>query len=106
MRDVQWVVGNRRPPIDVWGPLDRSDLPGLYMRVCTALGDRAGELAVCDVAGVVADAVAVDALCRLQLGAKRHGGEVRLRNASAELLELVRYLGLDDVLRPELRVEM
>lgn len=61
---------------------------------------------VCDVAGLPGDALAVEALCRLQLRAKRQGCEVRLRNASAELLGLVRFLGLDDVLRPDLGVEV
>ena len=44
--------------------------------------------------GVDADAVTVDALARLQLAARRHGCQVRLRNASSELLELVAFMGL------------
>jgi hypothetical protein len=40
----------------------------------------------------------VDALARLQLGAKAHGCQVRLQNATAELRELVAFMGLDDVL--------
>jgi hypothetical protein len=42
--------------------------------------------------------VTVDALARLQLGARRHGCQVRLRNASTELLELVAFMGLENVL--------
>jgi hypothetical protein len=53
---------------------------------------------LCDVHGVEPDAVTVDALCRLQLGARRHRCEVRLRHASRELLELVEFMGLTDVL--------
>lgn len=53
---------------------------------------------LCDVHGVEPDAVTVDALCRLQLGARRHGCEIRLRHASAQLLELVAFMGLTDVL--------
>jgi hypothetical protein len=34
----------------------------------------------------------------VQLAAHRHGCQVRLRNASDELLELVRFMGLRDVL--------
>jgi ABC-type transporter Mla MlaB component len=52
----------------------------------------------CDVRGLRPDAVTVDALARLQLAARRSGRRVRLRNASAELLELVRFMGLRDVL--------
>ena len=55
-------------------------------------------MALCDVAGVEPDAVAVDALARLQLAAKRTGCRVRLQNASNELLELVSFMGLDGVL--------
>ena len=40
----------------------------------------------------------VDALARLQLAARRHGCQVRLRHASTELLELVAFMGLSDVL--------
>ena len=50
-----------------------SDLPALYERVCSLLARSGAALAVCDVDGVDADAVAVDALARLQLAARRHG---------------------------------
>jgi ABC-type transporter Mla MlaB component len=55
-------------------------------------------VARCDVAGIGADAVTVDALARLQLAARRHGCQVRLRNASEELRELLAFMGLQDVL--------
>ncbi len=89
-------------PLTIHGPLRRADLPGLYTRVCRALADHRGRSLVCDVSGIAGDAVAVEALCRLQLGARRHRCEASLRNASAELLELAVYLGLEDVLRVEL----
>ena len=82
----------------VWGPIARGDLPGLCDRVCALLAESRPELALCDVAGVPADGVTVDALARLQLAARRAGCRVRLRNASAELLDLVAFLGLEDVL--------
>jgi hypothetical protein len=44
------------------------------------------------------DAVTVDALARLQVAARRHRCRVVLRNASAELLDLVAFMGLQDVL--------
>jgi ABC-type transporter Mla MlaB component len=81
----------------VWGPIARADLPGLCERICTLLASGA-DVAVCDVSGVAADAVTVDALARLQLAAQRRGCQVRLRNASKELLELVAFMGLRDVL--------
>jgi ABC-type transporter Mla MlaB component len=80
------------------GPIARADLPGLCERVCGLLGTPAARVALCDVSNVGVDAVAVDALARLQLAARRHGCQVRLRNASNELCELVSFMGLSDVL--------
>jgi ABC-type transporter Mla MlaB component len=82
----------------VRGPIARDDLAGLCDRVCALLGESGGGDVYCDVSTVEPDAVTVDALARLQLGARRHGCRVRLRNASAELLELVDFMGLADVL--------
>jgi ABC-type transporter Mla MlaB component len=82
----------------VWGPITREDLPGLCDRVCALLSNRRAGIAFCDVRGVEPDAVTVDALARLQLAARRTGCQVRLRNASNELLELVSFMGLRDVL--------
>ena len=55
-------------------------------------------IVLCDVEGVVADAAAVEALARLQLVVHRAGCELRLRNASPELRDLVAFMGLRDVL--------
>ena len=80
------------------GPVRRQDLPGLCARVCALLEQSAAELAFCDVAGIDPAAVTVDALARLQLGARRRGCVVRLRNASPELRALVAFMGLENVL--------
>lgn len=80
------------------GPIARDDLPGLCERVCDLLGESHAGVVLCDVHGVEPDAVTVDALCRLQLAAKRHRCLVRLRHASDELLELVAFMGLTEVL--------
>ncbi len=82
----------------VTGPIRREDLPGLCDRVCALLGGSGAAVAICEVRGVEPDAVTVDALARLQLAAQRCGCRVHLRGASAELLELVEFLGLTDVL--------
>lgn len=79
------------------GPIARGDLPGLCARVCAVLRRR-GEVVACDVSGVDPDAVTIDALARLQLAAQRRGCDVRLRNASPALLELVDLMGLTNVL--------
>jgi ABC-type transporter Mla MlaB component len=82
----------------VRGPIARDDLPGLCDRICALLHEHAPGIAFCDVCSVEPDAVTVDALARLQLAARRHGCQVRLRNASNGLLELVAFMGLLDVL--------
>jgi ABC-type transporter Mla MlaB component len=80
------------------GPISRSDLPGLCDRVSEVLSTSGAGEVLCDVRDVEPDAVAVDALARLQLTARRHRSRIRLRHASAELLELVAFMGLGDVL--------
>ena len=82
----------------VHGPIARADLQGLCDRVCAIFAGSGAEIAYCEVAGVASDAVTVDALARLQLAARRAGCQVRLRHASPELLELVAFMGLTDVL--------
>jgi ABC-type transporter Mla MlaB component len=92
----------RSVTVEVPCPLGRADLPALFARTCAQLARHPRcELLLCDVAGVAADAVAVDALARLTLAARRRRCEVRLRGASPQLLELVELAGLVDVLRCE-----
>lgn len=79
-------------------PLERADLAGLVERTCVLLEEAGLEALDCEVAGVRADTVAVDALAHLALAARRWGCEVRLIGASDELLELVRLVGLAGVL--------
>jgi ABC-type transporter Mla MlaB component len=82
----------------VHGPIARADLPGLCDRVCALFERSKAAVALCEVRSVEPDAVTVDALARLQLAARRYGCQVRLRDASEELLELVAFMGLTDVL--------
>ena len=80
------------------GPIARADLPGLSERVCRLLSNSHPQVAFCDVDGIAPDAVAVDALARLQLAAYRHGCKVRLKGPSPQLQQLVEFMGLSDVL--------
>ncbi len=82
----------------VRGPIERRDLPGLSDRVCALLDDTGASIAFCEVNGVEPDAVTADALARLQLAARRHGCQVRLRGASRELRDLIAFMGLAEVL--------
>jgi ABC-type transporter Mla MlaB component len=82
----------------VRGPIARADLPGLCKRVCALLEGTGAGVARCDVSGVGVDAVTVDALARLQLAARHYGCRVRLCHASRELLDLISFMGLQDVI--------
>jgi ABC-type transporter Mla MlaB component len=88
------------PAFAIRVPIARSDLPGLYARVCALLEACAGSEVACEVAGPAecVDAVAVEALARLQLAARRHGCLVRLRTPPDSLRELLALAGLDGIL--------
>jgi ABC-type transporter Mla MlaB component len=93
------VPAPRTLSLAIEGPITREDLPGLSDRVCKLLESSDAEVAICDVSGVGVDAVTVDALARLQLAARRNGCQIRLcGSASRELLALVEFMGLTDVL--------
>jgi ABC-type transporter Mla MlaB component len=89
------------PAFTIRGPIVRSDLPGLRDRVCEVLTTNAGRVLGCDVSTVPADAVTVEALALLQLAARRKGCRIVLRDGAEELLRLVAFLGLADVLPEE-----
>ena len=88
--------GARAIAFTIQGPLERSDLPGLCDRVCAILQDGRPEVAYCEVSGVEADAVSVDALARLRKKARKAARNIDWRDAEArhELrigLKLLRY---------------
>ena len=89
----------RAVSLRISAPLERAALPALFERTCALLEARDAQILRCEVAGVRADAVAVDALARLALAARRRGCGVCLCGASEELLALIALLGLADVLR-------
>lgn len=96
------IERRRTVTMTVPSPLARAELPALFARTCELLAlGRGCELLLCEVGGIDADAVAVDALARLALAARRSQCEVRLRGASPELLGLVELIGLGEVLRCE-----
>lgn len=94
-------MGAETPPsvaFVVRGPIAQSDLPGLCERVRAVLSSTGAREAVCEVQDVECDAVTVDALARLQLVARRNGCRVHLRGACSDLVRLVEFMGLRDVL--------
>ncbi|HEV2776866.1 MAG TPA: hypothetical protein VGV90_14835, partial [Solirubrobacteraceae bacterium] len=56
------------------------------------------DLVVCEVAGLDADLVAVEALARLRLEARRLGCGLRLRGPSRALEQMLAFCGLCEVL--------
>ena len=84
--------------VEIGGRIDRADMPALCERVRVALAGSAADLVICDVGGLShPDCVAVDALARLQLTVGRLGCRLRLRAVSPELLALLCFVGLSDV---------
>jgi ABC-type transporter Mla MlaB component len=81
------------------GPIARSQVPGLMASLCAMLESTQASTVVCQLQGVQANGIALDALARLRLLAARHGCAMRLAGASEGLLELIAFAGLDDVLR-------
>jgi ABC-type transporter Mla MlaB component len=88
----------RTVTLTIRGPLERADLPDIFERTCALLEGGQIQLLRCEVAGVAADAVAVDALARLALAARRRGCQTQLCSASEELRTLVGFMGLAGVL--------
>src|SRR5258708_39437801 len=79
----------RTATVAIRGPLRRGDLADLFERTCETLARTSPELLICDVRGVAADAVAVDALGRLALAARRPGWPGPLRGAGAGVRQAV-----------------
>jgi ABC-type transporter Mla MlaB component len=85
----------------VGGVITRRDVAGLCEQVRTLLDRGDVDALICDVRGLVEpDAVAVDALARMQLTARRLGRPMGLRNVGDELRELLVFFGLDGVFPP------
>ena len=83
-------------------PLGRGDLTPLCMRMYMMLQATRAEVALCDVSALSPDAVSIDALARIQLTARRLGGHILLRSATADLCGLLALTGLSGVLPLEL----
>ena len=83
------------------GPVARADLLGLCERFRGLLEDSRADVVLFDLRAVAADAVAIDALARLHLTARRIGRRVRLGRVSSDLRELLAFAGLADVLGVE-----
>ena len=84
--------------ISIRGPLQRDEVPALYRTVSWLLAVTSARRIRCDIEELSADAVAIDAIARLELAARRHRAALELTGASRELLELLAFTGLDRAL--------
>ena len=81
------------------GPIAPRDIRWMCERVRFLLDSGDIHRVICDVEVVrEPDAATIEVLARMQLTARRHGGRIELRRASAELRELLTLSGLADVL--------
>jgi ABC-type transporter Mla MlaB component len=79
--------------------LEPDDVPALLEPMGSDMVRGDATIILCDLAGLAdADMATVDALARLALRARRIGCAVSLRDPSTELLELVGFAGLGEVL--------
>ena len=80
------------------GAIERTDVPLLCERLRALVEQHDLDLIDCHVGAILVDLVAVEALARLQLTARRHGCRMRLVDGSRELESLLVLCGLDEVL--------
>ena len=81
------------------GPVARAeDVRALCEQLTTLIKASAAGTVVCDVHGLPPDARALEALARLQLAARRVDRRIRLRRAPPELLQLLDFAGLAEVI--------
>jgi len=79
--------------------IERSDISVICRNVRTSIEHTSAEWVAFDMAALVhVDAVVVEALARLQLNLKRMGCTLQIRNVRPRLQELVRFMGLEEVL--------
>jgi anti-anti-sigma regulatory factor len=81
--------------------ITRADIPALCARLADLLRGRSADVVECDVGGIDRpDVVTVEALARLALTARRHGGRLVVTGAGPDLFGLFGLLGLTELLAP------
>lgn len=86
--------------VDVTAPVTADVIADLCARVPQLLSAGASEVVLCDARGPVpADLSTVNAIARLQLAARRLGGEVLVCAQRADLRSLLALAGLGDIVR-------
>lgn len=99
MEELRPPLGPRTIILDLRGPIARAAVPGLCERVRVLLAGGDVDLVTVEVGGLARpDHVAIDALARLQLTARRRGRSIRLRHVRAKLRDLLVLTGLSEEL--------
>jgi hypothetical protein len=83
------------------GSIRPADMPALCERARVLFGDAPTGRVICRAGGLHPELATVEALARLGLLARQVGLEIRFEGASPALRELVRLVGLSEVLCPE-----
>jgi ABC-type transporter Mla MlaB component len=99
MKELRPPLGPRSIIMDLRGPIAQSSVPDLCerLRLLLVIGDV--DLVTVEVGGLASpDQVAIDALARLQLTARRLGSSIRLRHAREKLRDLLVLTGLSEEL--------
>lgn len=82
----------------------RADVRALCEQLSAVMSKCAADIVVCDVHALPPNARALEALARLQLTARRAKRRIRLERPRPELLQLLDFAGLADVIPYELPV--
>lgn len=85
-------------PLALSGTLAPAQVRLLCRQLRDLLADGSRDVVECDVTAIAVNLEAVDALARLQLAARRAGGQISLFGVSPELSRLVALCGLKTVL--------
>ena len=88
-------------PVMTLATISQADVPIVCERMRALIGASDADLVVCEVGRLQADLVAVEALARLRLTARRLGCGLRLRGTSRALEQMLAFCGLCDVLPVE-----
>jgi ABC-type transporter Mla MlaB component len=80
------------------GPIARYEINVVCERARALLERREADIVVCEVGPLDPDAVTIDVLARVQLTARRQGRRIELEGVSAELRDLLVFVGLVEVL--------
>jgi anti-anti-sigma regulatory factor len=85
--------------VAIRGQIARDDAQRLGEMVLTLLDGGPTDLVRCDLTGLTrSDAAVLDALCRMQMAARRHRCKLEILDPSVELCELLYLTGLTNVL--------